>query len=923
MITKKGKGLTPTNWLSNYKYFVVFVFAVLIYINTVPNEFCMDDELVTSVRKDQPHRLTSNGISAIPLIFTEPYYKDEQGYAYDYRPVVLTTFAIEHSLLGDSPHTSHFINVILYGLLCAVLLSTLCELFKSYNVILPFVSALIFAAHPIHTEVVASIKNRDEILALLFGLISILLLTKTAVYNKIGFLISSIFFLTLSIFSKPTSIPLVVLSPITIILFYRTKLTPLFVYILSGVFIFSVVSYDIPFITLLKISVLAVFFILLVYIVINYGKLIADFKVYINLLQKFRKDNLTTVADDVSLLVITVKSRVLVMICVVLFGVSFLLYFSGYPLYLLPITVISLCPFFCRGSNKWLVPVLHGLAIAVIVWETKNTALSSALGLQMIYMYFIGKRHEYLYSLLAYMVFCFTINEDAWKPLLGFFFTMYCAYETKWLTVLKYIPIIVILIVYMSNLSISTRFFLEKHVLSLDVVNVFLILTIAVLPQHRKYILLLICFQILVTTSINNTQTYSGQGKISITQMAEIATSITPPHIIDDKNIDRPIDFIESITSYQSPLENKLGVTTQVFRKYIQLLIVPYPMSFYYGYRIIDKQSVFEPLNAITIIFYGLLLFVALYFIRSNVVVAFSIMAYLVSISVYSNLFLTAPGMMADRFLFIPSLGFCILLSYSLLKIFKVEVNDGSKQFTLNPPPNNFKYTLLILLIVYSGLTIARNAQWRDSLTLFRHDIKFVDESAQAHNLLAIQLMHLAVKETNPSVQQEITKEALYHFKKAIEIYPPFFNVAYDIGRVYMALNQPDSAIVAFENTVLIDSTTLPSIYTTLSNLYISKNDFTNFERSIKKYIELMPQDYTGYSKLSYNYYLTKQYTKSIKVNQDAISKTRGIIDPYINISRVFLDLGRKDSALVYLQQASKIAPQNLDIQNAIRQLGN
>ena len=147
---------------------IVFGFSTLIYFNSILNNYSMDDELVT-----QNHRLTSKGISAIPEIFRSPYYEDRAGYKYEYRPLVLVTFAIEHSIFGDNPHVSHFINVLLYGLLCLVLFNLLKLLFASYDVTFALLVTLVFAAHPTHTEVVASIKNRDEILALLFGLFSL------------------------------------------------------------------------------------------------------------------------------------------------------------------------------------------------------------------------------------------------------------------------------------------------------------------------------------------------------------------------------------------------------------------------------------------------------------------------------------------------------------------------------------------------------------------------------------------------------------------------------------------------------------------------------------------------------------------------------------------------------------------------------
>src|SRR5688572_1852830 len=101
VVTRKEKAkpaVSPlsTRWLA----LIIFGFSFLLYFNSVFNGYNLDDELVT-----QNHRLTSKGISAIPEIFRSPYYEDKEGFKYEYRPIVLVTFAIEHSLFGDNART--------------------------------------------------------------------------------------------------------------------------------------------------------------------------------------------------------------------------------------------------------------------------------------------------------------------------------------------------------------------------------------------------------------------------------------------------------------------------------------------------------------------------------------------------------------------------------------------------------------------------------------------------------------------------------------------------------------------------------------------------------------------------------------------------------------------------------------------------
>src|SRR5262249_59969728 len=96
-----------------------------------------------------------------------------------YRPLSIVTFAIEQQIFRGNPHVSHAVNVILYGLTGWALFAVLRLLWggatsAGWSLGLPWVATLLFLSHPVHTEVVANIKGRDEILALLGALVSLI-----------------------------------------------------------------------------------------------------------------------------------------------------------------------------------------------------------------------------------------------------------------------------------------------------------------------------------------------------------------------------------------------------------------------------------------------------------------------------------------------------------------------------------------------------------------------------------------------------------------------------------------------------------------------------------------------------------------------------------------------------------------------------
>ncbi len=104
-----------------------------------------------------------------------PYWSIDAGL---YRPVTLASYAINFSFFGESPFWFHLINLALYAL-TGYLLFKFVEII-SKNRRLAFVSALIFLILPIHSEVVANIIGRAEILSLLFSLLLFLEVLKKA-----------------------------------------------------------------------------------------------------------------------------------------------------------------------------------------------------------------------------------------------------------------------------------------------------------------------------------------------------------------------------------------------------------------------------------------------------------------------------------------------------------------------------------------------------------------------------------------------------------------------------------------------------------------------------------------------------------------------------------------------------------------------
>ena len=112
----------------------------------------------------------------------------------------------------------------------------------------------------------------------------------------------------------------------------------------------------------------------------------------------------------------------------------------------------------------------------------------------------------------------------------------------------------------------------------------------------------------------------------------------------------------------------------------------------------------------------------------------------------FSNFIFSTGAPIADRFLFLPA------LSYSLLfAVVFVRINQLTKR-TLNLAVR-LGY-VLVPIVIFSGLTVARNFDWKDNKTLILHDVGICKYSARL-NLFAGE-QELLIAKSNPKLSPEI-----------------------------------------------------------------------------------------------------------------------------------------------------------------------
>lgn len=237
MLKKKNPDTSKRSY--RIKLIVIILFTFSLYANTINNGYSLDDEFVIH-NNEKIHK----GIKGIPEILSSFYFDDGEK-KFGYRPITQVSYAIEYSIFGENPHLSHFINILLYIITGALLFYLLSKFLSKYNSWLPFIITLLFLAHPIHTEVVASIKNREEILSFLGSITALIFIHKFYIRKSLVNLIIGIISFILAYLSKESAIVFVAIIPLTIYFFSEFSFKKLLLIFLLLLFVGIALRYTI------------------------------------------------------------------------------------------------------------------------------------------------------------------------------------------------------------------------------------------------------------------------------------------------------------------------------------------------------------------------------------------------------------------------------------------------------------------------------------------------------------------------------------------------------------------------------------------------------------------------------------------------------------------------------------------------------
>lgn len=255
---------------------------------------------------------------------------------------------------------------------------------------------------------------------------------------------------------------------------------------------------------------------------------------------------------------------------------------------------------------------------------------------------------------------------------------------------------------------------------------------------------------------------------------------------------DRVTTDIMDNSYLNATLMQKWATIASVQLRYLWLLIIPYPLSYDYSYNQIPLITWGNVCAIISLVLHVSMLVYAIVFIRKDKLISYCILFYFAGFALVSNLLFNIGTSMAERFAFMPSLAYCILLAYFIITLLKLDVFK-SDTFT-----TKYLATIVLLSILAATQTIARNADWANNYTLYKADINKVPNSARAQ-------LYYGIENIGPYQQTgdaTYINTAINAITKATEINPKFHYAWHNLGVAYQTINKWPESVTCYQKVL-------------------------------------------------------------------------------------------------------------------------
>ncbi|XP_072876691.1 protein O-mannosyl-transferase TMTC1 isoform X7 [Chlorocebus sabaeus] len=250
-----------------------------------------------------------------------------------------------------------------------------------------------------------------------------------------------------------------------------------------------------------------------------------------------------------------------------------------------------------------------------------------------------------------------------------------------------------------------------------------------------------------------------------------------------------------------------------------------------------------------------------------------------------SNLFFRVGFVVAERVLYMPSMGYCILFVHGLSKLCTWLNRCGATTLIVST---------VLLLLLFSWKTVKQNEIWLSRESLFRSGVQTLPHNAKVHYNYA-----------NFLKDQGRNKEAIYHYRTALKLYPRHASALNNLGTL---TRDTAEAKMYYQKALQLHPQHNRALFN-LGNLLKSQEKKEEAITLLKDSIKYGPEFADAYSSLASLLAEQERFKEAEEIYQAGIKNCPDSSDLHNNYGVFLVDTGLPEKAVAHYQQAIKLSP--------------
>lgn len=340
-------------------------------------------------------------------------------------------------------------------------------------------------------------------------------------------------------------------------------------------------------------------------------------------------------------------------------------------------------------------------------------------------------------------------------------------------------------------------------------------------------------------------------------------------------------------------LAEKFATISLTLGWYLKLLFVPYPLTIdYYPYHV-PKVGWTDWRALVSLAAYAALGIWALRSLRKHAVPAYSVLFYLITLSIVSNIFVSVGTFMNERFLYMPSVAFALFAGWFFAR--------KLPQWLKEKPDAAYPLGMIfvgIIAALFAFVVVKRIPDWQNGLTINEAAVKVSPGSCRSHTFYVTGLYEQKYKITKNSADKKALVETMeYHVAEALKINPNYSAALVMKAAVAAARfdidNQLDKLFHQFE--AVMEKIPYNANFRSFLDQYMVYLDGSNSD----KYIAFCYR--VGYE---FFYLKKKDYNNALKFLQYGLDRQTEDIRILDSMAEVYTTLGKNSDAYKMKQRA-------------------